>query len=321
MKNEKKPFYRNRALLFAIKICIAAGLIAWLIAGRKIDFGLLFSVRNHLLEYSIGFGFLCAGWLVQVYRWKKIVSSSGIGLSFREACRMTLASHFSSQFLPGIVGGEIVRGYFIADRNPMQRLLAVSTIILDRGLGLYAALLLGIVSSFMLYISGEEIVSREVVAIGILLCILLGGIHVAWQIGYSRRTFGFLNRVMSSSWLKKYTDAAMAHKFSSKEIRLGIGLSVISSLFSILSFAVIGRAISPEAGWLVFFIVCPLVFISLSLPVTPGGIGVGEAAAAFLFAAFGISNGATIMVMYRLMNMCLKLPGVYFLVSYRKKRE
>jgi len=317
---KKNPLYRNRALLFAIKMCIAVILIAWLIAGRKIDFSLLFSVKNHFLEYSIGFGFLCAGWLVQVYRWKKIVFSYGIVLSFKDACQMTMASHFSSQFLPGIVGGDIVRGYFIADRNPMQRLLAISTIVLDRGLGLYASLLLGIVSSFMFYMGGEEAASRDVLAIGILLCILLGGVHFMWQIGYSRRTFGFLNKVLSSNYLKKYTDAAMTHKFSSKELRFGIGLSVISSIFSILAFAMIGRAISPEAGWLEFFIVCPLVFISLALPVSPGGIGVGETAAAFLFAAFGISSGAMIMVMYRLMNICLKLPGVYFLVSYRKKR-
>ena len=97
-------------------------------------------------------------------------------------------------------------------------------------------------------------------------------------------------------------------------------LSFISNCLSILAFFMIGRTAAPEAGVWVYFILCPLIFISTAIPVSPGGIGVGEAAASLLFHTFHIENGAMMMLTFRVMNLVLRLPGALFLAMDRERK-
>ena len=53
----------------------------------------------------------------------------------------------------------------------------------------------------------------------------------------------------------------------------------------------------------------PLVIIAMSLPISPGGLGVGEAAASQLFAEFGLANGALVVLVVRLGVVVISLPG------------
>ena len=55
--------------------------------------------------------------------------------------------------------------------------------------------------------------------------------------------------------------------------------------------------------------VCPLVYVAVALPLSPNGVGVGEAAASVLFAQFGVETGATVMLVVRLWLLVLRLPG------------
>jgi uncharacterized membrane protein YbhN (UPF0104 family) len=75
------------------------------------------------------------------------------------------------------------------------------------------------------------------------------------------------------------------------------------------AFLVAGQVIGTQLNWTHVFVVCPLVYIIGSLPISPGGFGVGEAAASVLFAQFGVETGATIMLTMRLWLVMLQLPG------------
>ena len=85
------------------------------------------------------------------------------------------------------------------------------------------------------------------------------------------------------------------------------------------AYRIAGHAIGTPLGWKQVLMVCPLVFVATSLPISPNGIGVGETAASFLFAQFGVETGATIMLVVRLWILALRLPGALFYVLRRRR--
>lgn len=270
-------------------------------------------------EYASAFALLCIGWFIQIYRWKRLVDSKDIRFSFFEACKVTWAGQFCSLFLPGVIGGELVRGYYISDRASAQRMNAVSTVILDRGFGLYASLWLGLISS-LYYLLSIERSFNQVFLVGCFSGLALCGMHLMWHIIRYQDEGCWVKRLVPKRIAWKFADVGNVFKIPSRENLLGIVLSVVSSIFTILAFYTIGNALTPHIGWLPYFIVCPVVFISLSVPVAPGGIGVGEASAAILFSTFNIENGATMMLTFRVMNIILRLPGALFLVIIKRKQ-
>jgi uncharacterized membrane protein YbhN (UPF0104 family) len=76
-----------------------------------------------------------------------------------------------------------------------------------------------------------------------------------------------------------------------------------------IAFQMAGQIMQVSLSWKLVFLVCPLVFIAGTLPISPGGIGVGETAASLLFARFGVETGATIMLIFRIWLAILRIPG------------
>ena len=63
----------------------------------------------------------------------------------------------------------------------------------------------------------------------------------------------------------------------------------------------------------------PLGLVANSLPVTPGGLGVGEAAFNRLFLIAGITGGADLLIGWRLLTIVLGIIGLTFYLQGRKR--
>jgi len=80
-------------------------------------------------------------------------------------------------------------------------------------------------------------------------------------------------------------------------------------VFVLFAFQMAGRVVQITLSWKLVFLVCPLVFIAGALPISPGGIGVGETAASLLFARVGVETGAASMLIFRIWLVILRMPG------------
>jgi uncharacterized membrane protein YbhN (UPF0104 family) len=58
-----------------------------------------------------------------------------------------------------------------------------------------------------------------------------------------------------------------------------------------------------------------LGFLANTLPVTPGGLGVGEAAFKMLFSMAGLAGGAEVLLGWRLLMILMGLLGLAFYVQ------
>jgi glycosyltransferase 2 family protein len=75
--------------------------------------------------------------IITFLRWHLLVVAQGLVFSRYDAIRLGLMSYFFNTFLPGSVGGDIVKAYAVA-RDQDRRTVAVATVLLDRIIGLWA---------------------------------------------------------------------------------------------------------------------------------------------------------------------------------------
>jgi uncharacterized membrane protein YbhN (UPF0104 family) len=67
--------------------------------------------------------------------------------------------------------------------------------------------------------------------------------------------------------------------------------------------------------WHTSFLAGPIVTLANCLPITPGGVGLAEAASSESFGGLGSSSGAEMMVLLRICGMLISLPGIFGLLT------
>ena len=85
-------------------------------------------------------------------------------------------------------------------------------------------------------------------------------------------------------------------------------------------FAIAAHILEVSVGLDTIAIVVPFVVIANILPLSPGGIGVGETVASFLFAEFGVADGAAIMLTARIWIIIVQLAGGIVYLLYRHEQ-
>ena len=102
-------------------------------------------------------------------------------------------------------------------------------------------------------------------------------------------------------------------------VTIALFISLLSGTVTMGAFMVAGGSIGEKVSWNETFQVVPLVFVAGTLPIAPDGIGVSESAASLLFSQYGIASGATIMLIYRLWMLLIRLPGSLLFIFCKVK--
>ena len=75
-------------------------------------------------------------------RWKCVLAAQGLQLTWRETLAIFFIGHFFNAFMFGSTGGDVVKAYYAAKRTGRRKTEAVSTVFIDRVMGLLAMILL-----------------------------------------------------------------------------------------------------------------------------------------------------------------------------------
>ena len=79
--------------------------------------------------------------IIGVIRWRIVLSVQGLKLSFKRAMGISLVSHFFNSFLLGSTGGDLLKAYFASGETSKKKAEAITTVAVDRLLGLFSRLL------------------------------------------------------------------------------------------------------------------------------------------------------------------------------------
>jgi uncharacterized membrane protein YbhN (UPF0104 family) len=114
-------------------------------------------------------------------------------------------------------------------------------------------------------------------------------------------------------------DTVHGYRRNLRTLWAAVGISLISHTLTIAVTLLAARAtVSTVIAWKAC-VVIPLGFLVNTLPLTPGGLGVGEAAFDALFYAAGLGGGAETLLAWRLLMVLISLLGLVFYLQGRRQ--
>lgn len=302
-------FWRRRASVLA-KMMLALGLLAWLFTSGRLDLTNLGSI-SHGRYLAVAAMALLVSMVLQAFRWLLLLRIQQLRVGWILAVKLYWFGRFAGLFLPGAAGGDLVKAYAVCRQLPNAKMRAVSTVALDRALGGHALLSIGSVAGICLLLGSYS--PRQAAAVTFVFLCLLGASAVLLALQW-RRSARLAIRILPGRFRQSMTSSLELYRQSSVSL-LGVWLlSVLCYIFSFSSYCLVAVALDVRVS-LDQILAIALVIVSISLPITPGGLGIGEAVGSELYADFGVADGALIVLIVRLLVAVVALPGALMLLT------
>lgn len=313
------------ALIQVLKIVFSIGIIYWLIQTGRLDLQALPKLFSPTF-FCIGILLIGSGIFLSSERWRILVSTQGIRAGRIELFRLSLIGVFFNFAMPGGVGGDIVKAYYFSKDHPGSKVVAISSVLMDRALGLYAMILMALL---VMLIDIQHIFHTPILLslfyFVLFLSVFLGlGLYLLFSKKiYERKILSRILEILplSQKFLKLYHSL---HQFGSS-LSLIIYVIVVSFLLqmsSIVFLYLAGKSlVGGEIPFYTYFFVAPLGFMATALPISPAGVGVGQAAFLFLFQVYlgkETPVGATIITAMQMFSLIFGLLGA---VIYLRRKE
>ena len=242
----------------------------------------------------------------------------GMKLTVGKSVQLTLVSTFFSTFLPGAGGGDIVKLYYATKTNAGRRAEVTTVLLFDRAIGFFAMLILPFffVPLFLPLIQAAPLLRTILfliagISIGILAVFLFGALHQ----GPIR--FPAQESLALPKWRKlasRVLETIGSYRRSPGTLLGALLLSLVANL-SVIAITVLAVLTLDPAGLSSrMFLVVPIAQAVNGLPLTPGGLGVGETSLNALFKLAGLHGGAEIFLCWRVWKAMVGLLGLVIYV-------
>lgn len=258
-------------------------------------------------------------------RWRLLLGVQGIHITFLESLRLTYIGWFFNNWMPGGMGGDLVKAWYIA-RRTHQKAEAVTVVFLDRLIGMVSLAVLG--AAAVLATLGDE----RVRAARIILAAFLGLAAAGGWIFYSRRLRRlvrldrWLARLPVGHVVARVDQALFIYRHHKGTVALSVVYSWAAQAASVFAIYFLATGLGSAGRLVQFFVNVPIIFIGWSLIPVPGGFGVAEGLAQQLFTAsvLGVRTAAeaatlalTMILAFRVVQSAVSLPGAALYLARR----
>lgn len=310
------------------KIVLAAGLLAGMFHFGAIDFGLLASGVHAPGVIAGAFILVATIPFIAALRWKFLLHGQGLHLPYLRLARINLIGTFFSMFLLGGISGDAARLIYIVRETKGPKSALALSLVADRYLGfLGVATLAAAALAFSSNALSAEFHEIPVVAgiVGLFagaLSILIAGV---W--GVSRLTASaFYSRLTARSAfatrLSGILNAVSEYRHQPRLLAYGWPLSVTIHVVTVAAIVLIAGALQiGDLGVTHYGVITPLTFLANSLPITPGGFGVGEAVfhnLAQIFTQNPAAPYATVFLAFRVLWVSVAVLSAPVYVMYKR---
>lgn len=308
-----------------LKFGLIALLLWWMIDSDKLDLrttALLFENPSILLAgCSL---WLCGTVLMTSYRWKLLVNGMKLSLSYPRAISLSLVGFFFSSVMPGAVGGDLIKAFYVYRDHPgSSKTPALLSLILDRILGLYAIVSISVLGlPWTIRIIDTYPALTPVLVTLLSLFVGMSAFFVAVLLP-SQRWHRFLQLVFEKIGSRILLNIYLALRMYRERPFYLLAPCLLSIVFQVACMAFYALVTSHFVGenleFALFTAVVPLGIVASTLPIAPGGLGVGHAAFGELFHLVGIDQGANIFNLVFVSQMSLNLLGFIPYLALKKK--
>jgi uncharacterized membrane protein YbhN (UPF0104 family) len=319
-----------KTVILALKVGAAIAVMWALIAYGALDVAALSAAVASPLTLVTVTGLMLLTYVLSAYRWRILLECQSIKITVHEAAGVTFFTYFAGNFLPGgMVTGDAVRIAYAVKTFSARKTAVVMSVFADRLIGLYAMLLVccavallnpaGIASSVPLrFLAVTAGVLFLTASVG--LCLFYFGLKE--KSDWVQSFVGMLPQGVLAHIVHQCIEVLRLYRRAPLPIMAALGVSVTAFTIGVICVMIIGD--SMKLGTLAsidYGFAAPWAWMANLLPVTLGGLGVGEAAfdrichwqeATHTTAAYG-----TIFLVYRIVTIVATLPGLVVYLFHR----
>ena len=285
----------------------------------------LLGLNRWILAAAIGIYIL--GQLIFVARWSVLLKVQSIRIGFWPAVRLHFLGLFYNNCLPGAIGGDVPRAWYVT-KHTDKKLEAALSVFVDRAIGLAGMLIMafgcywfipeqsrreGFNLSFELGLP-RALSEYKWVLIGIgaalVMILALAACHPKGRAllqrgfeGARRRSVSVLNKVRQS--IRIYCRKWPA-------IIYALLLTFACQTMHVIAMWLVGRELGIAVPAKYYFIFFPLSWLLGALPISVGGLGIMEGWLKVMFMRVGTMSGQEALALalcQRLIMVFASLPG------------
>jgi uncharacterized membrane protein YbhN (UPF0104 family) len=233
--------------------------------------------------------------VITLLRWYVLVRAQDLPFTVTGSIRLGVIGIFWNTFLPGSVGGDIIKATFLA-REQSRRTVAVATVIMDRVLALwglcwFVALLGGAfwacgwleesaVGPAKVAVGPAKVTvlsAAGIVAVSVIVWLLMGLLSQEQAERFADR-LGRIPKVGHSA--AEFWRAVWMYRCRQKAVAFTLVVSWIGQAGFVLAFYCCARVLydgsAPLPSLAQHFLLVPIGLVIMAVPLFPGGVGIGE---------------------------------------------
>ncbi len=309
-----KPSWRKLALRLIMSVVILAALFTQVS---------LHDVVDNLRRVSLGFVLfawcyyaLCQ-W-ISAYRWQVLLRAKDVHVPLSQLFSYYMIGMFVNNFMPGSIGGDVVKSYYLFKRTRKLEITVVS-VFLERFAGLLGLCLLAIIALVIgyQYLQSPMVVASVVGSAVILVLIVV----VLWQLPNLAARVPLVSRLAPKHIRESASElyiALASYRHHVPTLFVAIGISTVLQLLLAAYYAIASIAMGIPINLIYFLLFLPAVTLVSLIPLSLGGLGIRETAMVILFGAAGISRPDVMAVSLtiHIINTLLSLWGGILLLRH-----
>lgn len=318
---------KSKYISYVARLCIAGGALYLAFRGEDLRQVAEVLLGLNLWIFAAAIAIYVVGQLIFVARWSLLLRVQSITIGFWPAVRLHFLGLFYNNCLPGAIGGDLPRAWYVT-KHTNKKLEAALSVFVDRAVGLTGMLIMAFGCYWFVPEQSREKAFDFSFELGFLRSLsehklLLAGMSVVLGLvivlaashpkgrtllarafaGIGRRAAAVLSKVRQS--IRVY-----CHKWPA--IILALLLTFCCQSMHVIALWLVGREIGIAAPAKYYFIFFPLSWLLGALPISVGGLGIMEGWLKVMFMQVGAISGREALALalcQRLIMLFASLPG------------
>ena len=314
--SNREPGRARRLTWGIIRGAVGIGLLVYLAKSGVIDLQTLKQLLSSWPISVAAVALMGVDIVMMSLRLSCLLDVHGLHLPLGKSVQLTCVSFLFTTFLPGSSGGVLAKLFYATKDNEGLRAEISAVVIFDRVVGLFSLLLLS-----LLFVPVFPQLIWSVPALRVLtLIVVLLAVGMLTGVGVILLNESWAHRLLRKllDWLPwkdllhRIVDAIAIYRMRMGALFAALGASLFAN-FSVACVAGLAAfALGHSAFSLRVLLVAPMGYIANALPLTPGGLGVGEEAFNSLFHLTGIGGGADALLCWRIWSLPVSIAGLVF---------
>jgi len=292
----------KKALATTAKVLVSAGLIGWILHQSDLQAIWLSIKESNFLLLFTAFLLFYLGYFIIAMRQKSLLGAQGIEVK-----------------IPFLLQSFAIGMFF----SNLSKSKAVSVILLDRFLGMFALVVFGFVAAFLspeIQSAIPGIVFYMGLILGAMLTVLWvvfgsGAALVDWFLALRLGPLSFAQRLA-----EKLYSGFILFKGRGDVLFKAVLWSLVLQFNVIFHFWIMAYALSLDIPVAAMFIIVPIANILMLIPISINGIGLREAIFVFLFGIYGVATESSVAYAWIALGMILVQGVVGGLVFLMRRR-